>query len=41
MEEFSRLLNGVVFSNLTVVPNTIDAVGLVDRLLTAFLDSRD
>lgn len=40
MDEISRLLNGFVFSNLTVVPEpgTQDAAGLVDRLLSAFLD---
>ncbi|MFI5509706.1 TetR/AcrR family transcriptional regulator [Mycobacterium sp. NPDC051804] len=40
MDEISRLLNGFVFSNLTVVPapGTQDAAGLVDRLLSAFLD---
>lgn len=40
MDEISRLLNGFVFSNLTVVPEpgTQDAASLVDRLLSAFLD---
>jgi len=40
MDEISRLLNGFVFSNLTVVPEpgTQDAVSLVDRLLSVFLD---
>ena len=40
MDEISRLLNGFVFSNLTLVPEpgTQDAAGLVDRLLSAFLD---
>jgi DNA-binding transcriptional regulator YbjK len=40
MDELSRVLNGFVFSNLTIAPdsgsqNTAD---LVERLLTAFLD---
>jgi DNA-binding transcriptional regulator YbjK len=40
MDELSRLLNGVVFSNLTIAPEsgTFDAAGLVDRLLSVFLD---
>ena len=40
MDEISRLLNGFVFSNLTVVPEPgcQDAASLVDRLLSAFLD---
>ncbi len=40
MDELSRLLNGFVFSNLTLAPQpgTQDAAGLVDRLLSAFLD---
>ena len=40
MDELSRLLNGFVFSNLTLAPDpgTQDAAGLVDRLLSAFLD---
>jgi len=40
MDEISRLLNGFVFSNLTVAPEpgAHDAAGLVDRLLSAFLD---
>ena len=40
MEELSRLLNGFVFSNLTISPEpgAQDAAGLVDRLLSAFLD---
>ncbi len=40
MDELSRLLNGFVFSNLTVAPEpgAQDAAGLVDRLLSAFLD---
>ncbi len=40
MEELSRLLNGLVFSNLTIAPESgaMDAAGLVDRLLSAFLD---
>lgn len=37
MDELSRLLNGLVFSNLTVAPDALDAAGLVDRLLAAFL----
>jgi DNA-binding transcriptional regulator YbjK len=43
MDELSRLLNGFVFSNLTIAPETgaQDAAGLVDRLLSAFLDQRD
>lgn len=41
MDELSRLLNGLVFSNLTVAPESgaFDAAGLVDRLLSVFLDS--
>ncbi|MEO3758521.1 hypothetical protein ABGB19_09595 [Mycobacterium sp. B14F4] len=39
MDELSRLLNGLVFSNLTITPRAFDAAGLVDRLLSAFLDS--
>jgi hypothetical protein len=41
MDELSRLLNGFVFSNLTIAPETgaMDTAGLVDRLLSAFLDS--
>lgn len=39
MDELSRLLNGLVFSNLTVAPDGLDAAGLVDRLLSAFLGS--
>src|SRR5215217_6794379 len=41
MDELSRLLNGFVFSNLTIAPEsgTQDAAGLVDRLLSAFLES--
>ena len=40
MDEFSRLLNGFVFSNLTIAPESgsQDAAGLVDRLLSAYLD---
>jgi hypothetical protein len=40
MDELSRLLNGCAFSNLTLAPEpgTQDAAGLVDRLLSAFLD---
>jgi DNA-binding transcriptional regulator YbjK len=40
MDELSRVLNGFVFSNLTVAPQhgAHDAAGLVDRLLSAFLD---
>src|SRR6201990_142688 len=40
MDELSRLLNGFVFSNLTIAPEpgTLDTAGLVDRLLSAFLD---
>jgi DNA-binding transcriptional regulator YbjK len=40
MDEISRLLNGFVFSNLTLAPEpgTQDVAGIVDRLLSAFLD---
>lgn len=40
MDELSRVLNGFVFSNLTVAPEpgAKDAAGLVDRVLSAFLD---
>jgi DNA-binding transcriptional regulator YbjK len=40
MDELSRLLNGFVFSNLTLVPEpgTQDTADLVDRLLAAFVD---
>ncbi|WNG92564.1 TetR/AcrR family transcriptional regulator [Mycobacterium sp. ITM-2016-00318] len=40
MDELSRVLNGFVFSNLTLAPEpgTQDAAGFVDRLLSAFLD---
>ena len=40
MDELSRLLNGFVFSNLTIAPEpgAQDTAGLVDRLLRAFLD---
>ncbi len=37
MEELSRLLNGYMFSKLTI-PHKDDPAGLVDRLLSAFLD---
>src|SRR6478609_3099975 len=41
MDELSRLLNGFVFSNLTIAPEpgAQDAAGLVDRLLRTFLDA--
>jgi DNA-binding transcriptional regulator YbjK len=40
MDELSRLLNGFVFSNLTIAPEpgAHDVPDLVDRLLSAFLD---
>jgi AcrR family transcriptional regulator len=40
MDVLSRLLNGFVFSNLTIAPEpgALDAADLVDRLLSAFLD---
>jgi DNA-binding transcriptional regulator YbjK len=40
IDELSRILNGFVFSNLTVAPEpgSQDAAGLVERLLGAFLD---
>ena len=40
MDELSRLLNGFVFSNLTMAPEpgALDAAGLVDRLLSAYFD---
>ncbi len=40
MDELARVLNGFVFSNLTIAPEpgTRDAADLVDRLLSAFLD---
>lgn len=40
MDELSRLLNGFVFSNLTIAPEpgAQDTAGLVDRLLRTFLD---
>ena len=40
IDELSRVLNGYVFSNLTVVPEpgSQDVAGLVERLLSAFLD---
>jgi DNA-binding transcriptional regulator YbjK len=39
MEELSRLLNGYVFSQLTIPHQHGDPAGLVDRLLGAFFDS--
>ena len=36
MEELSRLLNGYVFSSLTISGAPDDTAGLVDRLLRAF-----
>jgi DNA-binding transcriptional regulator YbjK len=36
MEELSRLLNGYVFSNLTISDAPDDTAGLIDRLLSAF-----
>jgi DNA-binding transcriptional regulator YbjK len=40
MDELSRLLNGFVFSNLTIAPEpgALDVAALVDRLLGAYLD---
>ena len=38
MDELSRLLNGYVFSQLTI-PGEDDPAGLVDRLLSAFFDA--
>jgi DNA-binding transcriptional regulator YbjK len=40
MDELSRMLNGFVFSTLTIAPEpgTQDIAGLVDRLLSAFID---
>ena len=40
MDELSRLLNGLVFSNLTMAPESgaQDPAGLVDRLLSAYFD---
>jgi len=40
IDELSRVLNGFVFSNLTVAPEpgSQDAAGLVERLLSAFID---
>src|SRR5258707_6847007 len=40
IDELSRVLNGFVFSNLTVAPEpgSQDAASLVERLLSAFLD---
>lgn len=40
MEELSRLLNGYVFSNLTISGAPDDPAGLVDRLLTAFFGAQ-
>jgi DNA-binding transcriptional regulator YbjK len=37
MEQLSRLLNGFVFSSLTIPDGSQDPAGLVDRLLHAFL----
>jgi DNA-binding transcriptional regulator YbjK len=39
MEELSRLLNGYVFSNLTIADETDDPGGVVERLLRAFFDA--
>jgi DNA-binding transcriptional regulator YbjK len=39
MEELSRLLNGYVFSNLTIVDAPDDPAGMVERLLRAFFDA--
>jgi DNA-binding transcriptional regulator YbjK len=39
MEELSRLLNGYVFSNLTMVDAPDDPAGMVERLLRAFFDA--
>lgn len=39
LEELSRLLNGYVFSKLTM-PTEDDPAGLVDRLLSAFFDDQ-
>jgi DNA-binding transcriptional regulator YbjK len=43
MDELSRVLNGFIFSNLTLAPQpgTQDVAGFVDRLLSAFLDPSD
>jgi hypothetical protein len=40
MDELTRVLNGLVFSNLTFAsaPGAPDTAALVDRLLRAFLD---
>ena len=40
IDELSRILNGFVFSNLTVAPEpgSQDVAGLVERLLNSFLD---
>ncbi|WP_123027755.1 TetR/AcrR family transcriptional regulator [Mycolicibacterium stellerae] len=40
MDELSRVLNGFVFSKLTIAPEpgAQDTAGLVDRLLSAFVD---
>lgn len=40
MEELSRLLNGYVFSNLTIGGAPDDPAGLVERLLRAFFDAQ-
>ena len=39
MEELSRLLNGYVFSNLTIVDAPGDPAAVVERLLRAFFDA--
>ena len=39
MDELSRLLNGYVFSKLTIVDAPDDPAGVVDRLLRAFFDA--
>jgi DNA-binding transcriptional regulator YbjK len=38
MEELSRLLNGYMFSKLTIPHQEEDPAGLADRLLSAFFD---
>jgi hypothetical protein len=38
MEQVSRLLNGFVFSSLTIPGGIEDPASLVDRLLSAFVD---
>ncbi|GJJ19970.1 TetR/AcrR family transcriptional regulator [Mycolicibacterium mageritense] len=39
MDELSRLLNGLVFSNLTIAPGAgYDPAGVVDRLLSVYPD---